>query len=64
MTCCDALVQNLNDHLSDPSAINAFNYATKFTCVLVLFTVTSIQAWAALQLCVLQQLHLPARQRL
>jgi light-harvesting complex II chlorophyll a/b binding protein 2 len=24
-------VENLNDHLSDPSAINAFNYATKFT---------------------------------
>ena len=24
-------LQNLNDHLSDPSAINAFNYATKFT---------------------------------
>ena len=27
------ILQNLNDHLSDPSAINAFNYATKFTCV-------------------------------
>jgi light-harvesting complex II chlorophyll a/b binding protein 2 len=24
-------IENLNDHLSDPSAINAFNYATKFT---------------------------------
>ncbi len=23
--------QNLNDHLADPSAVNAFNYATKFT---------------------------------
>ena len=24
-------IENLNDHLSDPSAVNAFNYATKFT---------------------------------
>jgi len=24
-------IENLQDHLSDPAAINAFNYATKFT---------------------------------
>jgi len=24
-------IENLNDHLSDPAAVNAFNYATKFT---------------------------------
>ena len=24
-------VQNLNDHLSDPGNVNAFQYATKFT---------------------------------
>jgi hypothetical protein len=24
-------IANLDDHLSDPVAINAFNYATKFT---------------------------------
>ncbi len=23
-------IENLTDHLSDPSAINGFNYATKF----------------------------------
>jgi hypothetical protein len=33
LTCYVSAAQNLNDHLSDPSAINAFNYATKFTCV-------------------------------
>ena len=33
-TCCCRMqgpIENLKDHLSDPAAVNAFNYATKFT---------------------------------
>ena len=29
--CLQGPIENLQDHLSDPAAINAFNYATKFT---------------------------------